>query len=105
MPPNVIAAAADIAFIIDGDGVVRDLALSEKDLLTNPQDTWLGQPWLETVTKESQPKVREMLAAAADKAAPRWRQVNHPTAEGGSVAVRLCCVPLGKKGTYHRNRP
>jgi transcriptional regulator PpsR len=95
---NVIAAAADIAFIIDGDGVVRDLALSEKDLVTNPQDTWLGQPWLETVTKESQPKVREMLAAAADKAAPRWRQVNHPTAEGGSVPVRYAAVPLGKKG-------
>jgi len=95
---NVIAAAADIAFIIDGDGIVRDLALSDEELASAPHQTWLGKPWLETVTTESKPKVREMLAAAAEHAEPRWRQVNHPTAEGSTVPVRYAAIPLGATG-------
>ncbi len=95
---NVIAAAADIAFIIDGDGIVRDLALSDEELAARPRENWLGKSWQETVTIESKPKIREMLAAAGDDAAPRWRQVNHPMAEGDSVPVRYAAVPLGKNG-------
>ncbi len=41
---------------------------------------WVGQPWAETVTVESRPKVEALLRDAAAKAAPRWRQVNHPSA-------------------------
>jgi len=95
---NVIAAAADIAFIIDGDGVVRDLALSDEDLAVAPPDNWVGKPWQETVTAESKPKIREMLASATEDPQPRWRQVNHPTAEGSSLPVRYAAIPLGDRG-------
>ncbi len=95
---NVIAAAADIAFIIDSDGVVRDLALSDDDFAVAPPDEWVGKPWQDTVTTESKPKIREMLAAAAEDAQPRWRQVNHPTTEGSTVPVRYAAIPLGGQG-------
>ena len=95
---NVIAAAADIAFIIDSDGIVRDLALSDADLAVAPPEIWVGKPWQETVTSESKPKIREMLAAAAEDEQPRWRHVNHPTAEGSSLPIRYAAVPLGKQG-------
>ncbi len=94
---NVIAAASDIAFIIDSDGIVRDLALSDEDLSVAPPENWVGKLWQETVTSESKPKIRELLAAAADDEQPRWRQVNHPTAEGGSLPVRYAAIPLGDR--------
>jgi len=95
---NVIAAAADIAFIIDDKGIVRDLALSDEDLFAGPPEDWLGKPWHETVTQESQEKVRELLASAGTEAETRWRQVNHPTSEGASLPVRYATVPLGEQG-------
>lgn len=95
---NVIAAAADIAFIIDSNGIVCDLALSDEGLAVAPPENWLGKPWQETVTTESKPKIREMLDGAADEERPRWRQVNHPTAEGSSLPVRYAAIPLGNAG-------
>jgi len=95
---NVIAAASDIAVIIDADGIVRDLSLSVNDFAREHCENWVGKPWQDTVSADSKNKISEMLSAAVQDAAPRWRQVNHPVSEGPDLPVRYTAVPLGQSG-------
>ena len=93
----VIAMAADVALILDGDGVIRDLAISNEELLHELESArkWLGKSWVNTVTVESRPKVESLLRDAAAKAPPRWRHLNHPAAEGPDVAVLYSAIQVG----------
>ena len=75
---KLIAAAADIALIVDAKGIIRDVAFSNDDLANEGFEKWVGQPWVETVTIESRVKIEELMRDAANAKAPlRWRQVNH----------------------------
>ncbi|MFY9514079.1 MAG: transcriptional regulator PpsR, partial [Rubrivivax sp.] len=95
----LIAAAADVALVIDGQGVIRDLAIGNPDLAFDGSDGWIGRHWLETVTVESRPKVLAMLrdAAARNGAESPWRQLNHPMASGADVPVLYQAVPVGRR--------
>lgn len=95
---SVIAAASDIALIIDSDGVIRDLAFSNSDLFDHTKDTWIDLPWIDTVTTESRPKVQQILDDANSKAPTRWRHVNHPTSEGADFPVRYSALQVANKG-------
>jgi transcriptional regulator PpsR len=95
---TLIAAAADVALIVDGDGVIRDVAFGAEELSLDEHGHWLGQPWVETVTVESRPKVMELLRDAALKATPRWRQVNHPSSRGADVPILYSAVQVGQEG-------
>ena len=95
---TLVAAAADVALILDPKGVIRDLAFDSEQLLLEGFDTWLGRPWRETVTIESRPKVDELLREAAARAPARWRQVNHPASRGADVPILYSVVPIGREG-------
>ncbi|WP_026380071.1 transcriptional regulator PpsR [Afifella pfennigii] len=95
---RLISTAADIALVLDKDGVIEDLAYADQDLSREGLGNWLGRPWVETVTVESRPKVEEMLEAAASKANPRWRQVNHPSSRGLDLPVRYSAIQLAEGG-------
>lgn len=87
------AGAGDVALLIDGHGVIRDIAgagYAPADLAD-----WVGRPWSETVTTESRVKIDEMLA---DRDTPRWRQVNHPS-EAADIPVRYKAFHLDNGGT------
>src|SRR5262249_16786273 len=95
---KLIAAAADIALIIDGKGVIRDVAFGNEDISKEGFEKWLGRPWGDTVTIESRPKIEELLSdAKLAKAPSRWRQVNHPS-KRGAVPIRYLAVPIGANG-------
>lgn len=94
---ELIAAAADVALIIDSDGIVRDLAFGSPDLQAQGYDSWIGQRWSETVTPESRPKVEALLREAGAAGAVRRRQVNHPSASG-DVPVMYGTVRVGDTG-------
>jgi transcriptional regulator PpsR len=95
---QLIAAAADIALILDAKGVIRDVALGSTELVQEGYDSWVGTPWIEHVTAESRPKVEELLRDAASKAPLRWRQVTHPSKRGADVPVRYTALQIGKSG-------
>lgn len=94
----VVAAATDIALVIGADGVIRDLACGNTSLLSHGVDDWSGQMWLDTVTVESRPKVEALLGDAVQGEPPRWRQVNHPVADGPDLPISYLAVPVGKDG-------
>lgn len=103
MTGRVIASATDLALIVQ-EGVIRDIAVASDELSREGYgQSWRGQPWIETVTVESRPKVERILREAASLRSPA-RQVNHPSAAGMDVPIRYtavqtrpdCVVALGR---------
>lgn len=83
----LIAAAADIALVMNESGVILDIAFSSGDLTLDGSEAWIGQPWIDTVTVESRPKIEALLADAPLPGPKRRRQVNHPAPRGGDIPV------------------
>ena len=97
---SLIAAAADVALVIDGQGVIRDVSIGHGETGLEGSASWVGRHWLETVTSESRPKVLAMLrdATAPSRRERLWRQVNHPVSGGADVPVLYATVPIGSHG-------
>ena len=97
---SMITAAADVALVIDNQGVIRDVSVGHDDVGFEDCADWVGRHWLETVTPESRPKVLAMLrdAALEDHPPRQWRQVNHAGVSGNDVPVLYSAMPLGAKG-------
>jgi transcriptional regulator PpsR len=95
---KVLAAGGDVAMIIDRGGFIRDLAVGSRDMVSDGFEGWLDRRWADTVTIESRQKVEELLRDAMNGTGPRWRELNHPTAAGASIAVRYIAVNAGDDG-------
>ncbi|MEM6487315.1 MAG: transcriptional regulator PpsR [Pseudomonadota bacterium] len=93
---RLIATAADIALVVDADGLIRDLAVDHREFALTGHETWRGRPWVETVTEESRPKIEALIQEALTSDRTRWRQVNHPTATGTDVPVLYSALRIGR---------
>ncbi|MET3827610.1 transcriptional regulator PpsR [Sphingomonas sp. PvP055] len=93
----LLASAGDISLVLGSDGMIRDIAIANADLLAQGFSDWIGQNWIDTVTVESRTKVVQMLADSAGSEPARWRQINHPT-HGGDVPVRWLVMRLAQGG-------
>ena len=93
---KLITTAADVALILDRDGVVVDVTFHQEELGAElaGSPTWIGRPWTEVVTPESRAKVTTLLTEAAGSAIPRWRHINHAT-PSGSVPILYTAVQVG----------
>ncbi|MFE1598878.1 transcriptional regulator PpsR [Methylobacterium sp. ID0610] len=95
----LLAAASDVSLVVDGDGVIRDAAFGAEGLAAEAGERWLGRPWIDTVTVESRPKIASLLEDATPGAVTRWRQVNHPSANGGAdVPIRYSALRIPDDG-------
>lgn len=97
---QLLAAAADVVLVIDSDGVILDLSTNANNLPGAIESSWIGKPWLETVTVESRPKIQRLLKDAASDGRPAWRQINVPTqaVRGVDLPLSFCAVAAGPKG-------
>jgi transcriptional regulator PpsR len=93
----LIAAAADIALILDENGIIRDVSVADQGLLDDlaGHETWVGKAWTDTVTEDSAQKVEMLLAAAASKQELRWRHLNYPATTGPDVPILYAAVRTG----------
>ena len=96
----LIGAASDITLVLDGAGVIRDMAVQSGQLADDLPDSaeWVGRPIEATLAPDSRPKIAALLNDAANQAEPRWRQVNHLAPDGRSVPVLYCGVQVGGDG-------
>jgi transcriptional regulator PpsR len=92
---TIIAAAADVALIVDKDGVIRDVSFGSDEFARDGYAKWLGRQWTDTVTKESRAKVEELLRDAAPSVATVGRHVNHISSRGTDVPVLYSAVQVG----------
>lgn len=96
---KLISASADLALVLDGKGIIRDVACASDEFTQNECASWIGLPWVETVTAESRPKIEELLRDATTAEKPRWRQVNHPSPGGrGDLPVNYSAFKIGNTG-------
>jgi transcriptional regulator PpsR len=96
---TIIAASADIALIVDREGVIRDLACSDADISPGAYQSWVGRPWIETVADDSQAKVEQILEDARDAPLVSWREINHrATSTGQDLPIRYSAVRLAEEG-------
>jgi transcriptional regulator PpsR len=96
----LIAAAADIAVILDHDGMVRDRAFQSEALALEfaGHESWIGQPWRDSVCDDSRAKIDEMLHDASTKTQRNGRQVNYPAIRGADIPILFQAVPVGASG-------
>jgi transcriptional regulator PpsR len=92
---RALAAACDVALVIDADGVIRDVALGSDDLADQGIDGWVGRAWSDTVHAENSPKIRDLLSGSSEPG--RWRQVNHK-APMGDLPIRYLALPADQEG-------
>jgi transcriptional regulator PpsR len=99
---DVIETATDIALVVDGDGVIQDVAFQQAALSTELGGfgKWFGRPWSDTVTVESRPKVAALLQEAETKRKTGWRQLNHHASNSGEVPVLYSVVKLGRSNRF-----
>ena len=91
----LIAASADVALVIDNQGIIVDLAFSDPDLANTFGREWVNRRFLHVVTIESRPKIEDLLRDAAYRTPTRWRQVNHSTEQGADIPIRYCAIRFG----------
>ena len=99
---DLIAAATDVAVIVDGQGVIRDVAFNKEELSLelDAQGRWMGSKLSETVTSETRGKVGELLHDAAIRKSSSWRQVNHPSAGGEDIPVLYSAINIGREDRF-----
>lgn len=97
---TLLAAAADVALIVDSAGIIRDVTVSSEDLTLEGSNRWVGQPWSSTVTVESRPKVTALLEDASQRAPRKWRHLNHPSAGGTDVPILYSAIQVGSDGRF-----
>ena len=93
---RLVGAAADLALLIDDQGLIRDISFRSERLqkdLRGASD-WLGRSWAEIVTNESRGKVKALLEASRRDDEVRLRHINHPATSGADVAVQYSAIRL-----------
>ncbi|MCL5778614.1 transcriptional regulator PpsR [Limibaculum sp. FT325] len=91
---RLIATAADIALVVDAEGVIQDLALDRREMGLADAEGWIGRLWIDTVTTESRPKIEALIRDAMAGEEPRWRQVNHSGQTGIDIPVLYSAVKV-----------
>jgi transcriptional regulator PpsR len=98
MASQLIASSSDLSLVIDHHGIVTDVAFGDRRHTISEADDWVGNPWLETVTVESRPKIHDLLAVTSESAPSAWRQVNHPAHAGDDIPVLYRAVTRDEDG-------
>jgi transcriptional regulator PpsR len=95
---RLVSAAAELALVIDENGVIRDLSCGDDAIARVRPENWVGRPWIETVTIESRPKIQSLLVDATFDSASRWRQVNHRIAGHADLPLLYSTIRLPGSG-------
>jgi transcriptional regulator PpsR len=94
----IVHAGADLALLLDAGGIVLEVSFGAGVPPIEESRQWVGQPWVNTVTPESQARVREILEETAATGASVRRQVNHPSTAGPDIPIAYAAARLGRSG-------
>ncbi len=104
---RIVAAASDVALVVDSQGVIRDVSLGASAAAELSElRQWVGRRWSETVTIENRGKVQAMLSAGQAASASKTaalpvmpeRQVTHALSGGIDLPISYSIVPLDELG-------
>lgn len=93
-----VSLASDIALVIDGNGVIRNVAQSGHEPIAPAAYGWVGRAWVDTVSGDTRPKIENLLKEVAATGIARRREVNHPLSADLSIPVAYTAIRLGVDG-------
>ena len=93
-----VSLASDIALVIDGNGVIRNVAQGHAEPIAPGAHQWVGRAWIDTVSGETRPKIENLLKEVGATGIARRREVTHPLTPGVSVPVAYTAIRLGVDG-------
>lgn len=94
----LLAVAGDIALVMDGAGIIRDVALAGGESQFDTAQQWIGKAWHDTVSPDSRSKIDVLVREAANKGMSKRRQVNHVIGDAADVPVAYTALRLGREG-------
>ena len=94
----LVALSSDITLVIDGEGVIRRVALGGAEPIGSATRDWVGRSWADTVSADTRFKIDDMLRDLGTTGVSRPRQVNHISAVGQQIPVAYTAVRLGTGG-------
>jgi transcriptional regulator PpsR len=92
---RLVAAATDIAFVVDEAGKVHDVSTSMAGLQKENVAGWVGKALSELLTPESRQKAEKLVKEALSGAEPRWREFNFVLQAGEILTVNCSAAALG----------
>lgn len=96
----LLSVAGDIALVMDGAGVIRDVAvMGGNDSQLDTATQWIGRPWNETVSGDSRTKIDTLVKEAVHQGVSKRRQVNHVMGDVLDVPVSYTTIKLGRDGS------
>jgi hypothetical protein len=93
--------ACDLALVLDGQGVVTQIALNPGSQLAPFTAAWQGLALADTVTTETRHKILSLLKDVADSGLARRREVNLPPlnpGQGADIPMAYTALRLGPTG-------
>ncbi len=93
-----VALSSDIALVIDDAGVIRNVEQGEAEPIAPAASSWVGQPWVDTVSGDTRGKIEKLLKEASSQGIARRREVNHLLQSGANVPVAYTAIRLGESG-------
>lgn len=103
---QAIEAASDVALVMDAQGKILEVLSPRGGLGGCDPQAWRGRTWSQTVTIESREKVGALLEDALSGRPPsaKWRQVNHPVADGEDLPVLYATTLMSAAGAAPTQR-
>lgn len=95
----LLAVAGDIAVVMDGAGIIRDVSLHGGETQFDAAQGWIGRPWTDTVATDSRSKIETLVKEATIQGISKRRQVNHVLGEAADVPVAYTALRLGRDGS------
>ncbi|MFM2036228.1 MAG: hypothetical protein RL459_1493 [Pseudomonadota bacterium] len=92
---QLLGVVSDVTLVLDSQGVIEDVSTGRDTPAALISQSWVGRPWIDTVTTESRNKIQDMLQSQGTSEQSRWRHVNHTSPLGNEVALQYVVVPLG----------
>jgi transcriptional regulator PpsR len=91
----LLAAVSDVTVTVDDKGVVAAVQSNTAEPPREVAASWVGRPFIDSVTNETRGKVEALLRDAGMAKAISRRQVNHPGPDGTDYPVSYAAVRLG----------
>ncbi len=90
--------ACDLALVLDGQGVITQIAHSPTSRLAPLTETWVGRPLADTVTPDTRHKILSLLHDVATSGLARRREVNLPSGPSVDIPMAYTALRLGPQG-------
>ncbi|MFM2044052.1 MAG: hypothetical protein RLY86_2628 [Pseudomonadota bacterium] len=95
----LVVASGDVALVLDGSGIVLDVAFGNAELSQFWGSSWIGRALIDTVAVDSRNKVDLLLRDSTGDPVARWRHLNHPSGQDGTdIPIQYTAIRVAADG-------